>query len=221
MESKNVNQSVLTIAAIFIIVCGVFLSAMSMLIGKDPSKDLVKIFYIASTALFFAILGALSFSLFQKRNHQQLSLVAIIITVIGFTSSSIAILAETESKVFVKCILSFTVLSIALAQICMLYKINIINSYAAMSRIIAVATISIFSLIMIVLIFQGFDDIPNVFMRGSGINESVGRAYIAILSLDLAFTAATPILNKLEKGRYEMENIEEDFLRDVETEEAL
>jgi hypothetical protein len=218
MNEQSSNTIVVKIAALFLVFSGLFLAIMSMALGKDPGEFISKFMLICFTGLFYGIFGALCYSIFNKENFKPLSLAGVLICLCGFLFTTIVIIAESQGKSMFKVLSTFFILSIALAQISMLYKINIINKYAAISRVIAIAAISVFTLIIIVFIF-GLENVDFYDLsRGRGFTESLGRGISAILSLDFAFTAATPLLNKIPEGRFEVVDLEPDFLKDVEPE---
>ncbi len=217
MNQQN-DQLGLKIAIGVIVAAGIISAIGSFTIGIDTSKGIVKLISVCTNALFYGLLGALCYSVFNNTNTQQLSLIGMAICGFGFLLSAFSILGETQSQGLIKATFSFFILSIAFAQICMLYKITIVNKYAAISRVIAVVAISIFSFMVIVLIMG---DITKLQYRMMGGGLEGIKLYLAILAIDFSATAATPLLNKLTAGRYEEENLVEEFLKDIPTENVV
>jgi hypothetical protein len=220
MENGKTNPVFLKIATFAILISGIFLAIIifTINVSKPPSEFLSKLLGICASALTYGLFGAMCYSIFSKNNTQQFSMIAIGICTLGFIVNSIGILVEVKDESFAKSIFTLFIMSIALAQIAMLYKINIVNRYAAISRIIAVVSIAIFSFMVIILIWGNLAELQYKFM---GANIAAIKGYLALLCIDIAFTAATPLLNKFEEGRYEEENIAADFLKDTETAQTV
>jgi hypothetical protein len=217
MNRQN-NQVGLKIAISVIVFAGIVSAIGCFTIGIDTSKGMIKLISVCTNALFYGLLGALCYSIFNNNNTQQLSLIGISICGFGFLLNAISIMTETQSQGLLKAVISFFILSIAFAQICMLYKITIVNKYAAIAKVIAVVAISIFSFMMIVLIMGDITQLQYR-MMGGGL-ENI-KMYLAVLAIDFSATAATPLLNKLAAGRYEEENLAEEFLKDIEPEKLI
>jgi hypothetical protein len=216
MEKLKTNPIVLKIATFAILLSGVFLALfiLTFSIQNAPSEFMAKLLMISASALAYGLLGAMCYSIFNKHSTQQLSIIGVVICALAFVLNTIAILSKTDSEAFGKTIFTLFIIAFALAQISMLYKINIVNKYAAISRIIAVVSCSILYFMIIIIIWGDWERLDEKFMGIRGVES--GRMYLALFCIHLAFTAATPLLNRFEEGKYEEENIAEEFLADTE-----
>jgi hypothetical protein len=212
---NNQNQLALKIATFSILFFGVVLALTSITMSKDPGTLITKLKYISLIGLIYGILGAIAYSIYHKDQTKVISLIAICIVIIGFSLSCLAIITESKSQGFLKFLISLGIVSVGLAQISMLYKIDIVNKYAYLCRIIAVACISIVTLFLTVLVLKSGEDLIYEMRMGGGITETGGRIYTAVLAFDFACTAATPLLNKFDVGILEKENWEDEFLKDI------
>ncbi len=204
------NKLMLKIACIAVLGMGIIGAIGVLMLSKnDPSTGLLKLLSICFNGITYGLLGAVSYSVYNKHTTQQLSLVAVGICVIAFGISTYGTLTQASSMGYIKAVVIFFVMAIALAQVCMLYKIEIVNKYAAISRIIAVATITIFSLMVIILIMGNVENFASE-IQYNGI--FIIKMYMCMLILDLTFTALTPLLNKLTEGAYEQHNELDEFL---------
>jgi hypothetical protein len=215
------NQIALKIATFSILFFGATLAIASLAMDKDPSKFVTKLIFISFLGILYGLLGAISYSIYNKEQVKVISLIAICVCIVGFLFSVFAIFAETKSQGFIKFLISLGILSIGLAQVSLLYKIDIVNKYAFLSRIIAVACISIVTLFLVALVLKSGEDFMYSLRMGDGITETGGRIYTSVLSFDFACTAATPLLNKFNIGKLEKENWEDEFLKDVPYESEL
>jgi hypothetical protein len=215
MNNRDSNQSLLKIVTFGLIFFGLLFSiVVFMLSERDPSKGMFKTLGISFTAITNGLLFAMCYSAFGKPSTKNLSIGSCITVAVSFLMSAMAILGEVESQGFAKMLFTVFLASIALAQICLLYKIDIVTKYAAISRIIAVVAIAIFTFTLIIMIWGDFAEMQYRIM-GGGIYFV--KSYLALLAIDFTFTAVTPLLNKLDMGRYEpVDDVTEDFLKDVD-----
>jgi hypothetical protein len=209
------NQSLLKIAILFLVFAGVSLALLSVFLGDTPSKFTGKFMSICLISLLFGILAALSYGAITSIQSKGVALVSIIINVVGFLLSSLLIIFETKSAGMIRTVFALFVSGIALTQISRLYKTEIVNRYAYIARITASVCIALFTIIILITIFSLDIEAFGLF-RSNPISETTGRSITAIFALDFCFTAATPLLNKMDFGRYETENIEDEFLKDIE-----
>ncbi len=217
---NNQNQIALKIATFSILFFGTVLAFSSLTMGKEPGAFITKLIFISLIGLIYGIIGAIAYSIYHKDQTKIISLISVCIIIIGFSLSSLAIITESKSEGFLKFLISLGVLSIGLAQICILYKIDIVNKYAFISRIVAVACISIVTLFLMVVVLKSGEDFLYQMRMGGGISETGGRIYTSVLAFDFACTAATPLFNKFNEGKLERENWEDEFLKDIPQEEV-
>jgi hypothetical protein len=209
MEKEN--QAGLKAAVITILLSGVVCAIAALTLNNNPSEFITKILGICLSVLYYGLLGVLCFSICSNIRTMQLGLTGAVICFVGFVLSAVAIIFEIKNESFSKMLISFSLISIAMAQISMLYKIRIINKFAAISRIVAVIAVAVFTLMMVVAIMGNLKELQYMFMRSGA---QFLRTYLAVLSIDLAATAATPLLNRMHEGRLIEEDLAAELLQE-------
>ncbi len=217
---SNTSKLILKAVIIALLLSTVYLAIMSVFANMNTGKFAAKLMGISYTTIFSAITGAMCFSIYKNVKTQQLSLIGIVVSVVSLLLSMFFVIFEIKSIGFIKMTYSFLILSIALAQICMLYKIEIVNKYAHICKLIATIAIGLFTLCLIFIIFNIANDFKFNIFEPNFIGETMLRSIIALLVIDLGFTALTPIVNKIDEGKLEQENMMEEFLSEVAPEET-
>ncbi len=184
------NQSLIKAAIAITIIAGVA-GALSAIGGSiDPSTG--KIYATCFMIIFFGITGTLSMVAGNKPENKLLGLAGIAASIGAFLLFSIMLIGENGSEILLKIAFILSIAAIALAHISLLFHITIQNKYAGFARIAATVAISLFSLFIIV---QVFEPMPSLYMMGP--NQTMIKTITALLLVDLAATLLVPLCNRL------------------------
>lgn len=185
------NQQLIKASVITVIIAGA-LGALSILAGGIDVAN-AKLFGISFTLILFGITATISFVVTSKPEYKTLGTAGMVVSAVAFLLSLILILSEADGKSLPQLAFCLMIASIALAHICLLHHFNLQNKYALYARMTATASISIFSLILIVKVFEPF---PSLYTLGA--TQGVLKILVSSLIVDLAATLLVPLCNRLK-----------------------
>lgn len=185
------NQQLIKASVIAVIIAGT-LGALSIL-GGGIGVTNAKLFSISFILILFGITATISFVVMRKPEYKALGTAGMVVSAAAFLLLLIIILAEVEDTGIFQIAFCLTIASIALAHICLLHHFNLQNKYALYARMTATASISIFSLLLIVKIFEPFSNLYSL-----GYNQTALKLLVAALIIDLAATLLVPLCNRLK-----------------------
>jgi len=185
------NQQLIKVSVIIVIIAGV-LGALSILAGGIGAAN-AKLFSISLNLIFFGITATISMIVTRKPEYKALGMAGMIVSAITFLLFFMMILTETGGVGFLQLTFCLMISSIALAHIGLLHYFNLQNKYALYARMTATVAISIFSLLLIIKIFEPF---PSIYRLGY--DQSALKLLVAALIVDLAATLLVPLCNQLK-----------------------
>ncbi len=185
------NQQLIKASVIIVIIAGI-LGALSILAGGLDAYT-AKIFSISFILILFGITATISFVVTSKPEYKTLGTAGMIVSGITFLLFFIVILAEVGDQGIFQLAFCLMIASIALAHICLLHHFNLQNKYAHYARITATTAIAIFSLVLIVKVFEPFPSLYSL-----GYNQTALKLLVAALVIDLAATLLVPLCNQLQ-----------------------
>ena len=188
MHSKN--SQLLRAAIVTVIIAGIFgaLSVLAEGIGILSGK----IFAICLSLIIFGITATISMVVTRKPEYINLGRAGMLVSATAFLLVLTIILGEVINETLLKITFAFFISSIALAHISLLHYFNLQNKYAFYARIVATIAISIFSLILIMRVFEPFMGVSSLIY-----NQSTLKMLIASFIIDLAATLLVPLCNRL------------------------
>ena len=185
------NQQLIKASVIIVIIAGV-LGALSIFTGGLDASS-AKLFCISFILILFGITGTISFVVTGKPQYKALGTAGMVVSAITFLLFFIVILTEVADTGIFQLGFCLMIASIALAHICLLHHFNLQNKYALYARMTATSAIAIFSLILIVKVFEPFPSLYSL-----GYNQSALKLLVAALVIDLAATLLVPLCNRLK-----------------------
>lgn len=185
------NQQFIKAAVISTIVAGL-LGGLTALAGGTELFT-AKLFAVCLALILYGIAATMCLVTASKPDKQALGNAGMIVSALGFSITLIIILGEISDEGFLKLAFGLFIASIALAHICLLHNITLRNKYAHYARTTATIAITLFSLLLIVRIFE-----PVMSMYSALYNQSSLRMILAVLIIDLAATSLVPLCNRLE-----------------------
>lgn len=197
------KQSPQTIKALIIaVIIAAAVSAIGILAVDGMGKGAGKVFIICLCFILFALFGAAPLVVAEKPAYKTLGIAGMIVPVLGFVLTAVAILGEIGDVGLMKFIGCLFVLSLGLAQVSLLYHINVQNNYANTARIAATVGIAIFTFLIIIRIFDSF-----LMYESFLYDQSTSKITVVAFIVDLAATILVPLCNRLPV----IEKIEMDF----------
>ncbi len=185
------NQQFIKAAVISTIVAGL-LGGLTALAGGTELFT-AKLFAVCLALIIYGITATICLVTSGKQDKQGLANAGMIVSAAGFFLAFITTMAEISDEGFLKLAVGLLIASIALAHICLLHSITLRNKYAYYARTTATIAITLFSLLLIVRIFE-----PVMSMYSALYNQSSLRMILAVLIIDLAATSLVPLCNRLE-----------------------
>lgn len=189
-------------AVVTVIIAGV-LGALSVLVEGIGIVS-GKIFAICFSLILFGITATISMVVTRKPLYKGLGIAGALISGLAFLLFGVVILGEIEEEWLLKLGFVLFILSIALAHISLLHYFNLQNKYAFYARITATVAIAIFSLLLIMRVFEPIISISFIY------NESTLKMLIASFIIDLAATLLVPLCNRLKVNKPVEYNIPEE-----------
>jgi hypothetical protein len=185
------NQKLILISVIIVIIAGLMgaLSVVAEGIGITSGK----IFATSLSILIYGITATICMVVMSKQETYVLGLVGIFVSICGFVLTMVMIIGSVLDEVLAKMDGVMFVVSVALAHISLLYHFNMQNKYAFYARIAASVFISLFTFLLIFLIFEPFST-----MSGWFYDQSILKIMFACFILDLTATLLVPLCNRLE-----------------------
>jgi hypothetical protein len=185
------NQQFIKASVIIVIIAGLLgaLSVMSGGIGLENAK----IISISLSLIIFGITATISMVVTRKPAFKSLGTAGMIVSGITFLLALIIIVGTIENEEILKIGFAFFIASIALAHICLLHYFNLQNKYALYARIAATIAIAIFSLLIIIRIFE-----PIINFNALAFDLSIIKIILSSLIIDLAATLLVPLCNRLK-----------------------
>lgn len=189
MHSKN--QQLVKVSVITVIIAGA-LGALSVLV-EGIGMVSGKIFGICLSLIIFGITATISLVITRKPEYKGLGIAGASISGLAFLLFVVVIIGEIADEGLLKLGFVLFILSIALAHISLLHYFNLQNKYAFYARITASIAISLFSLLLIMRIFEPFMGVSSLIY-----NQSTIKMIFASLMIDLAATLLVPLCNRLK-----------------------
>ncbi len=185
------NQQLIKASVVTVIVAGA-LGTLAVLAGGIGVVS-AKIFALSLSIIIFGITATICMVVTRKAEYKTLGTAGMAISGLGFLLTLIIVIGETADQGLLKLALCFLILSIALAHICLLHHFTLQNKYALYARITATVAISIFSLCLILRVFE---PLQGLYMLAY--NQSTLKLLVAALIVDLAATLLVPLCNRLK-----------------------
>jgi uncharacterized membrane protein len=191
------NQQFIRGAILTLIIAGV-IGILTVLVGDSfgvATGDFTgKLFLTCFSLIFFGITGAISMVVTEKPEYKNLGNAGMIVSVLAFFITLILIFAGIgdEDVTLPKFAASLFLAAIALAHISLLHHFNLRNRHAHNARMTATIFISIFTLVIIILLFSS-----RGFFSGMGDIQTLSKVIMGSLVADLAATALVPLCNRL------------------------
>jgi hypothetical protein len=185
------NQQFIKASVIIVIIAGLIgaLSVMSGGIGLENAKMIS----ISLALIIYGITATICMVVTRKPAYKSLGTAGMIVSGIAFLLAFIMIVGTIENEELLKIGFVFFIASVALAHICLLHYFNLQNKYALYARYTATAAIALFSLLIIIRIFE-----PILSLTSLVYNQSVIKIILASLIVDLAATLLVPLCNRLK-----------------------
>ena len=157
----NPNNQQFIKGAIITLIIAAAIAVLTVLagdsIGRGAGEFTGKLFLACFSLIFFGITTAISMVVTEKPQYKILGNAGMVVSAVAFLLILILIFAGVRSEsdlTIAKLAFALFIASIALAHICLLHHFNLQNKYAHFARITATIFISLFSLIIIVNIFE-------------------------------------------------------------------
>jgi hypothetical protein len=186
------NNQKLIIASVIIVIIAGLMGALSV-IAEGIGITSGKIVATSLSILIYGITAAICMVGMSKQETFTLGLVGVFVSICGFLLSMIMIIASDLNEVLAKMAGVMFVVAVALAHISLLYHFTMQNKYAVFARIAASIFISLFSFLLIFLIFEPFSSMSSFFF-----DQSMLKIMFACFILDLTATLLVPLCNRLE-----------------------
>lgn len=185
------NPQVIKAAVIVVIVAGLLgaLTIMTEGIGIGSAK----IFAICLALIIYGITATICMVVTRKPECRSLGNAGMVVSASAFLLVFIITVGEVGDEGLLKFAFALFIASIALAHICLLHNFNLQNKYALYARITGTIAIAVFSLVLIVRIFEPFAGMSALMYNQSSLN-----LIVAALVIDLAATLLVPLCNRLE-----------------------
>lgn len=152
-----------------------------------------KLFLTCFSLIFFSITAVICMVVTEKPEYKNLGNAGLIVSAIAFFITLILIFGGVgEDPSIAKFAFSLFLASIALAHISLLHYFNIRNRHAHNARMTATIFISIFTGVIIILLFSSrglFDSLGDA--------QTMSKIILGSLVADLAATAMVPLCNRL------------------------
>ena len=191
MMNQN-NQQLIKASVVIVIVAGL-LGAITVLtegIGIAGGK----LFAISLSLIIFGIMATISMVVTRKPEYKALGTAGIFVSGLAFILFAVLIIGEISEPILLKLSFSSLIASFALGHICLLHYFTLQNKYATYARMTATLAITIFSLFLIIQIFEPFPSLYNF-----AYDQSTLKVIVAALIVDLAATLLVPLCNRLKK----------------------
>ena len=185
------NQQLIRASIVTVIIAGA-LGALTVFAG-DLGIATAKILALCMTLLIFGIMGTLCFVVTSQLKYKTLGTAGMIVSALGFLLTAIMVIGETGDEGMMKLAVCLLLLSIALAHISLLHHFQLQNKYAVYARTTATVAISIFTLCVVIRIFE---PVQNFYMLLY--NQGTLKMVVASLVVDLAATILVPLCNRLQ-----------------------
>ena len=185
------NQQLIKASIITVIIAGA-LGALSIL-GGGLGVANAKLFSISFILILFGITAAISFVVTRKPEYKTLGTAGMVVSAAAFLLFFIVILTELGEQGIFQLAFCLMIAAIAIAHICLLHHFNLQNRYALYARMTATVAISLFSLLIIVKVFEPFPSLYSL-----GVNQGALKLIVAALIIDLAATLLVPLCNRLK-----------------------
>ncbi len=189
MHSKNPQ---LVKASVALVIIAGALGALSIMV-EGIGVVSGKIFLICLSLIIFGITAMISLVVTRKPAYKTLGMAGAIASGLGFLLVFVVILAEVGDEGIFKLGFVLFILSIALAHISLLHYFNLQNKYAMYARMTATVAISLFSIFIIMRIFEPFAGISSLLY-----SQSTLKMLVASFIIDLAATLLVPLCNRLK-----------------------
>jgi hypothetical protein len=185
------NQQLIKGSIITVIVAGI-LGALSVLAGGIGIAT-IKIFSLSLTLLIFGVTATISLVVTNRAKYRTLGTAGVFVSALGFLLTAVIVIGEAGDEGVMKLAVSLLLLSIALAHICLLHHFTLQNKYAVYARTTATVAISVFTLVLILRIFE---PLQNMYMMLY--NQGTLKLVVASLIVDLSATLLVPLCNRLQ-----------------------
>ncbi len=189
------NQQTIKGGIITVIIAGA-LCVLTILASDSMGSGGGKLFSICFSVIFFGITAVISAVAGKHPDYKGLGNAGAIVSGIAALMVVVITLGEPTDKLIYQLTGSLTIAAIALAHISLLHHFKIQNKYANQARTLATVFISIFSLIIISLIFESGENFEYSLMRAG--SETIGKLLASSLVVDLAATLLVPLCNRLD-----------------------
>lgn len=180
-------------ALVITVIIAALVSAIGILAVDGVGIDGAKIFIICICFLLYGLFAAAPLVVAEKTEYRTLGIAGMFIPMLGFVLSAVAILAEIGDTGLLKFIGALFMLSMGLAQVCLLYHINVQNQYANAARLTATITIALFTLLIIIRIFDSFESYDSFLY-----DQSTSKIMVVAFLIDIAATILVPLCNRLQ-----------------------
>jgi len=177
---------------IAVIIAGLF-GVISILASDGMGMEGAKAFAISMCFILYGLLSAAPMVLAEKPEYKTLGVASMIVSTLAFILTVAAILAEITDAGFLKFIASLFILSLGLAHICLLHHFNLQNKYAHYARVTATIAITLFTLLIIVRVFDTF-----MLYESFLYNQSTAKITVVAFIIDLTATLLVPLCNRLQ-----------------------
>jgi len=185
------NQQFIKVSVIVVIIAGLLgaLAVLSSGIGLENAK----IISISLVLIIYGITSTLCMVVTGKPAYKTLGNAGMIVSGIAFLLAFTLIVGSIDNEELLKIEFAFFIASVGLAHICLLHHFNLQNKYALYARMTATAAIALFSLLVIIRIYE-----PILSLTALVYNQSILKIILALLIADLAATLLVPLCNRLK-----------------------
>lgn len=184
-------------ASIAAVIIAAIICVFMILAGREMGEFGAKLYIISFSLIFYGITATLGLVVSEKPDYKGLGNATAIVSVLGFLMIVILVLGDFDNPGMstIKFTFSLMIASIALAHISLLHHFRLQNRYAYNARTTATVFISVFSLVLIILIFGDIEELQYTMMSNT---QTIGKLISCSLIIDLAATVLVPLCNRLK-----------------------
>ena len=188
----NQNNPQFIKASVIIVIIAGLLGAIAVMSGGIGLEN-AKMIAVCISLIIFGITSTICMVVTRKPEYKTLGTAGMIVSGTAFLLAFVMIIGSVENEGILKVGFALFIASIALAHICLLHHFNLQNKYALYARITATIAITIFSLLIIIRVFE-----PIINLTALAYDQSMIKIIFGSLMIDLAATLLVPLCNRLK-----------------------